>query len=303
MKQIVVLSILSVLIFSSCTKILDDELPQSEPKLVINAAINPDSVFNLNLSKTVHVFENESSNNLPFVFGATTRIYEDGQFLFNLEESENGYYSKPGFYPNLNSTYKVEVEKAGYNPVHAETYIPNPIAINSIDTLLVFNNEGYYSWVELQCILKYNDPPGVDNYYRLDCYYILVDEQGQEFMYRQYVSVDESDEYLFDKSYEYLLWNDLLSDGNEVNIRFNIYPDYYIPDSSNITYLIMLHSVSEDFYKYDKSRSLYFETGGSDNPFSEPVIIYSNIVNGFGVFGGYSSDTVSFQYQFDLQNK
>ncbi|MCD4694814.1 MAG: DUF4249 domain-containing protein [Bacteroidales bacterium] len=310
-KNLVVFAgIIAILISSSCTKILDDELPEKDPKLVINGVISPDSILKINVSKTFHIFENESSNNPPFVYGATTKFYQDGQFLFNLEENENGYYTKPGFYPSLNRSYKIKVEKPGFDAIYSETTIPTPVNILSFDTLIEIENyEDFYD-LDILLLLKYQDPLGVENFYRLDCFQSYIDANGQEVKYKQYITVDDNDEYLFDKSNDYLLWSDLLSDGKEVSIKFRIYMNFYgvqmigengsynYGDSTVITYSILLNSISEDFYKYDKTRSLFFESGGSDNPFAEPVLIYSNIINGYGVFGGYSSDIVSFQYNF-----
>ena len=309
-KQIAFVGVFVVLVFASCTKTIDDQLPENEPKLVINGLINPDSVLMVNISKTVHVFENESSNNLPFIQGATTKFYRDGEFLFNLEEGDNGYYSKPGYFPSLNHNYKIEIEKTGYPAIYAETIIPAPVLIESLDTTIVSwdGDEDYegglYYKESIHCELIYHDPSGPGNYYRLDCYLHYFYE-NDEYLARQYIYVDENDEYLFDKTYGYLLWTDQLTDGNEVTIKFNFHPDGYYSDggnpdnSSSATYLLVLNSVSEDFYKYDKTRSLYFDTGGSNDPFSEPVLIYTNVTDGFGVFGGYSNDTVSFQYTYD----
>jgi hypothetical protein len=302
-RQIALISVLSIFLFSSCTKILDDELPENKPKLVVNGLINTDSVLKVNISKTIHIFANENNNNAPFIKGAATKFYRDGEFLFNLEEDENGYYSKPGFHPSLNHRYRIEVEKAGYKTIKAETLIPNPVGILSFDTVHESESNGDYYGNKIKCKLKYLDPAGVENYYRLDCFLLFIDEQGNEDMYRQSVYVDENNEYFFDKTYNYLLWSDPLSDGNEVTIDFIINMDNYGYSENNetviMTYLILLNSVSEDFYKYDKTCSLYFESGGSGDPFSEPVLIHSNITDGYGVFGGFSNDTVSFQYSFN----
>jgi len=48
-----------------------------------------------------------------------------------------------------------------------------------------------------------------------------------------------------------------------------------------------LSSVSEDYYKYNVTLAKYEQTQG--DPFAQPVQVYSNIENGFGIFGGYSS--------------
>ena len=305
-KQIAFIAVLAVLVITSCTKTLDDELPENKPKLVINGLINSDSVLSVNISKTVHVFENENNNNPPFIHNAVTRFYEDGQFLFNLIEGENGYYSKPGYFPSINHSYKIEVEKTGYPTISAETNIPVPVLIKSLDTTINLGNggDGYYYGEEIKFELKYQDPSGPGNHYRLDCYLHYIDENN-EYLSRQYIYVNENDEYLFDKTYGYLLWTDQLTDGNEVTIKFNFYSNAYSfegenpNNSSSATYLFVLNSVSEDFYRYDKTRSLFFDTGGSSNPFSEPVLIYSNITDGFGIFGGFSTDTISFQYSYN----
>jgi hypothetical protein len=295
-----------VFLFSSCIKTLDDELPQTEPKLVINGIVNPDSVLQVNISKTVHIFANESSNNAPFIHDATVRAFRDGQFLFNLEEDENGYYSKTGFYPSQAHSYKIEVEKAGFKTVFAETDIPEPVSIKSVDTSIITDVEYGYVSTTIKCKLKYNDPPGMENYYRLDCYVSYIDENGDEVIGKQYIYVDEGSEYLFDRSWNYLLWNDILIGGNESSVDFYIYTGYYegekSKDTISLTYTLLFTSLSEDYYKYDKTRGLYFENGGTSDPFSEPVLIYTNVTNGFGIFGGSSNDTTSFKYLYNFQN-
>lgn len=303
---LVLAGVLMVLLFLSCIKTLDDELPQTEPKLVINGIVNPDSVLQVNISKTVHIFANESSSSAPFIQGATVRAFRDGQFLFNLEENENGYYSKPGFYPSQAHSYKIEVEKAGYKTVFAETDIPVPVEIIKIDTTVIKDVEYGYVSTTIRCKLKYNDPSGIENYYRLDCYVSYIDENGNEQIGKQYIYIDEGSEYLFDKYWDYLLWNDILISGSEASIDFNIYADYYggenLNDTISLTYTLLLTSLSEDYYKYDKTRGLYYENGGTSDPFSEPVLIYTNVTNGFGIFGGSSNDTTSFKYLYKTQN-
>ncbi len=58
-------------------------------------------------------------------------------------------------------------------------------------------------------------------------------------------------------------------------------------------------SVTEDYYLYLKSYSsqIYFE----DNPFSEPVQIYTNIENGAGLMGAYNYDGVLVYDRMNMQ--
>ena len=48
-------------------------------------------------------------------------------------------------------------------------------------------------------------------------------------------------------------------------------------------------TISEEMGNYYKSNNLYYES--EYNPFSEPVNVYSNIHNGYGLFSSFSTDT------------
>ena len=63
-----------------------------------------------------------------------------------------------------------------------------------------------------------------------------------------------------------------------------------------------LHSISESYYKYLKSRQNHYES--KDDYLAVPVIVYSNVESGTGFFGGYSSDVTTIttfipEYQYD----
>ncbi len=51
---------------------------------------------------------------------------------------------------------------------------------------------------------------------------------------------------------------------------------------------IRLHSISESYYKFLKSRQKHYES--VDDYLAVPVIVYTNIEGGTGFLGGYSSD-------------
>jgi hypothetical protein len=50
--------------------------------------------------------------------------------------------------------------------------------------------------------------------------------------------------------------------------------------------IVTLRTISEDFYNYKITGSLHDNSSG--NPFAQPVNVYKNIENGFGIFAGYS---------------
>jgi hypothetical protein len=57
------------------------------------------------------------------------------------------------------------------------------------------------------------------------------------------------------------------------------------PQQHNKYYKIT--SCSSQYYRYVNSLELYNESDG--NPFAEPVQLYNNISNGYGIFAGASS--------------
>jgi hypothetical protein len=103
---------------------------------------------------------------------------------------------------------------------------------------------------------------------------------------------------LFDNSYGSLLWSDKYTDGKDIEIRFVYYYSYnykkgIVANSDFIRFTFFLQSINQDYYTYLKSLNMYYESGGSEDPFSEPVVIFSNIENGYGIFGAYDTDTVT----------
>ena len=86
--------------------------------------------------------------------------------------------------------------------------------------------------------------------------------------------------------YDGIFLRDILFNSGEGNVSFKT-------SSSNIEYfpaiIVTLRTVSEDFYNYKITGSLH--DNSSDNPFAQPVNVYKNIDNGFGIFAGYSESS------------
>jgi hypothetical protein len=54
---------------------------------------------------------------------------------------------------------------------------------------------------------------------------------------------------------------------------------------------VQLHVINEDYFEFLLSLEKYNET--YENPFAEPVMVFSNIENGLGLFSSYSTYTDS----------
>lgn len=113
-------------------------------------------------------------------------------------------------------------------------------------------------------------------------------------------SVDESG--IFGEGYsqsQYNEFSDEIFDGKSYGLKFstNFYNAFYkdngnpkpnvdaTPKLVRNELVIQLHSVSESYYKYLKTKSVGTE---GFEMFSEPVQIFSNVKGGIGVLGSYA---------------
>jgi uncharacterized protein DUF4249 len=164
----------------------------------------------------------------------------------------------------------------------------------------------------LQCLIEFEDRADEKNYYMLsiDNFRVEVFEYYDEFNRVHYDTISYNDSYfesddiiiehwMYMENSEFIMFTDNLISGKtyELNIRLEDYSSfdygYNIQSSDTSTVYFNLYSVSESYYQYFKSFSMH--RNARDNPFAEPVQVYSNIENGLGVFAGFSSDTDSIQ--------
>ncbi len=299
-KTLLPLLVFLIFLLTGCVKILNDELKTKETKMVLNAAISTDSTFTVNVSRTFNIFEDESANNLPFIDSANVQLFENDQYLFNLDGIGYGYYHKSGFYPQLGKQYKVTVSYGPYKEIESVATIPQKVLIDGFDTSSVVISDGYGVETEYQGEITYNDPPDRVNYYQLSCKVFIFNDDTLENVYSQSIwPTDENDRFFETNAGGNLLWNDNLTNGKKVTFKFGFFYQYggYKAtrgrNQQKLKFVFYLNSVTKAYYTYLKSIGVYWETGGSENPFSEPVVIYSNVENGYGILGGFSADTTS----------
>lgn len=300
-KKFFLLLIIVMIFTSGCVKTLNEDLKAKETKLVLNAILNPDSILSVNLSRTFNVFDDESSQNLPFVNNATVSLYKNNDFLFNLIASENGYYSKPDYFPLANAKYQIKASTGSYKSIEAQVSIPKKVSIITFDTSS-YSYTDEYEGENTKYIgeINYKDPSEHSNYYQLSCKIFATYGMGNEKKWQAHdLYVEESNDFLFDKSYGRLLWNDKYTNGREVDFSFGFYSNYaytgeeQAKENDTLQFVFSLQSIDKDYYIYLKTLHLYNETSGGSNPFMEPVIIHSNVTNGYGIFGGYQQDTAT----------
>ncbi len=299
---------LASLVFIGCETVIDVDIPLEPAKLVINSTLIAEQPFRVHLSSSQHILDNSDYKNIT---GAAVKIYEDGQLLTTLPDSTNGMYISDTFMPKAGKQYRIEVEKNGFDKVTADEMFPEkPAKIVNIKIDTVEINDFGYIEQRLEFDIGIDDSND-ENYYELiiiqENYYFEYDYSQNPptkidstlSFYKIYLESNDPSLEEFQNSGQSIFFDDGLFNGKKYRIKvstyFNQYPDYE-GGSENIKYMVVLRNTSESYYLYKRSTELQKWT--EDDPFAQPVQVYNNINNGYGIFAGYNDEMI---YEIELE--
>ena len=330
MKKLNLIIIITVIIFSSCMKVLDfGGEGEENRKLVVNGVINNDSIIRVHISKSLGVLEEDTV--LQFITDAKVKLFEDALFIENLQHDSLGFYYST-IIPEINKKYKIEVEK-GTEKAIGETELSNPVPIELsnytiseyFDTLTISNPTEHDTIVTnffINMDLSITDPADENNYYIIEFYskesvfenvwnyetgeleeIIYFGEKINKIGYSLYPEnallenskIEISELYESDGYSSYYngftqIYSDKLFNGQTIN--FTIQVSVQVFELTPVYY--KLYSLDKEYFDYLSSRSRYSEA--KQNPLAEPVQIFSNIKNGYGIFSNFSiyTDSICF---------
>ncbi|MFZ0596729.1 MAG: DUF4249 domain-containing protein [Flavobacterium sp.] len=243
-KTITLFSLFFVLLFSSCSNIVELDLQEGDPKIIIDAEIiwekgTDGSQQSIKITRMAPYYNAE----VPKVSGAQVRVENSNGNVFTFNESEPGLYVCTNFVPEINMDYKLFVQVDGQSLTATEKLISVP-PIDKIEQELMPDITGPdYIVVSFY----YKDPADQVNYY-------LTDYKSDLSPFPEYGS--SSDEFV---------------NGNEINQKFGD-TDLKPGKIMEITH----RGISKNFYNYI---NLILEAA-SANPFGAvPGNIRGNIVN------------------------
>mgnify|MGYP001588000750 FL=1 len=237
-----ILFILVTLLLYSCEEVIDIDLQNSEPKLVIEASVNvlKDGTSNavVTLSQTAPFFEND----IPAVTDALVSITSSTGEVYSFNHTQNGIYTA-SVLPVLENTYTLEV-------IHQnETYT----ATEALQTVTEFeeviqNNEGGFGGDQIQLKAYFTDPGGIQNYYLSETLSVRGDERRA--------------------------FNDEFFDGNRIN-------DFYLGDNlaPGDVVTFNLYGVDEYFFNFMVVLLQQTDNGGGGPFETQPATVRGNIVN------------------------
>ncbi len=306
---------MAALVTIGCDTVIDYRGPETEPKVVIYALLQPDSLFVVSVSESHSVFQEKWQPRQ--IKNATVRVYRDDELLetltyHNYEPADYYYavypyslYTSQTNRPEFGHTYRVEVEVPGYPRAYGETVLPAPVTVEVIDTSYAY---GDYGNRQFNVKLRFRDPAGEENYYRFTApatmgsywgdpgqpydpeqkIYVHINDLSYGALNDPIISPVQEDD-IFDMYLhnDYYIFNDELIPGREYNLSLTynemiINTEYY----EFMRAFFRLNSITRDLYLFLQSFSAYRQT--SDNPLAEPVPVYTNVTNGLGVVGALS---------------
>ncbi len=256
---------------TSCEKYIDFDDASKESKIVLNADINPDSTFLVHLSRSLSVLD---SRDLISLENGKVDVWDlEGNFVETLDHIGNGFY-RGTTYPQDYGGYRIVADVEGYKSVQAVDSIPEKIVIKSIDTLGVSSQSNFE---ELKITIGFDDVPNKSNFYKIEVY-TFQSVNGNSYGYPLAIRSDDVSLGLSGEGYySEVFFDDVLFDGQSKELIF------YVEDTRSYDdYLeVRLTSLSESAFLYEKTYRAF--TASNGNPFAQPVIMYNNVENGFGI--------------------
>lgn len=277
---------LIVLVFVSCEEevILDFE---HEPKLCLNCILNPDSTITARLTISKKL---DNTDDFVSVNNATISLYEEDILLGKLLEVGNGNY-KLTQKPIKGKKYKIIAEVGDYNRITATTIIPQAPSLNYIKDTTGYDE---YNLLRYNLNVRIIDKPGKDYYWLFGSHSMngVMYGGGCRAINAPFVDtfnrkIDVEEQYGFTHFMQIRI-SDEGYDGQ--NLDF-IIPNFVVSDQYNSFYQHFLKA-DEHYDKYIKTTIINRMKEDSELPFYEPIQIYSNIENGYGIFGSCAITTI-----------
>lgn len=262
---------------SSCEKVVDIDLNTADPKLVVTANVIANTQeLNVEITQTTSYFSTES---VPTVTDAAVTLYDHNGIAVNVPHITNGLYSVSQT-TVANNNYSLEVLLDG-DLYRATSFLLDSVSLDSLTVKEVDENTftgpgggggGSSSQIKYIVYCEFDDPVGVDNYYRIN--YVL---NG--------VPADPTEIQVIDgRSF----------DGDHMSI-----PIYFGRKLFNSGDMVEVELVSFDKAAYDYYLSLADIVSNGGKPIGENVAPGNPINNWNGEILGYfiasSEDTLSVQ--------
>jgi len=294
MSKRTIYSAIILLFLSGCEQFLEVELPGQEPKLVVNALLEPGDTLKVFLTKSSGILEGREYNDkFETVKNAKVSLTSGSGSPVQLNYLEKlSHFGLESFYylksPNLkaNETYKLSAESPGFKSIESRLTLPQSVPIKELTFKNLGANGSSENYDLVEFTLKFEDLPG-KNFYEIKGDFIGESTtRANSFYVGELYPIPVNPVYKRNTWYgSGLLFNDLLLNGKDSEMIFRT----TLPRDANLKVTVILSHVSESYFLYEETAGLQSQT--RNDFFSQPVLVYSNVLNGLGIFKARNSST------------
>ena len=293
------LAILLAFLTTGCKSVVDVDVSEQPPALALYGFIHPDSPIRVDVYRTAGIDELATTEELR-ITDAQVTVVNQGEENELIYLANKGYASGP--LPIPGQTYRIEVSRPGFATIHAESTVPARPKV-TVNTRKLGRDD---SRVRFEVTLSLEDPAG-ENYYRIGCYaFIPPDQRLQDREWRSVASSSEDPtlhsspanvgqqslepEYRGVEGAYYA--SDAAFEGTTKQFVFRM-----SIDESNLPLRaeLVVTSMGSDYFEYH--RDLELQRRNTEDPFAEPVPLFSNVRDGEGVFGSYANTVTQILFQ------
>ena len=181
--------------------------------------------------------------------------------------------------PNDGATYRIRAELAGYDVVEATQKMPTAAKLDSVRYVYqgAIVQDGLDTRKSNAFTYFFTDPVETGNYYYVKAAQIDTFSKQRLYFYPESLDKLAQSGFLGDKSF------------NGKAYAWRNYNGFPLITSKVYTVEYTLSTTTVDLLQFIRSKEL--SEDAKYNPFAEPVILYSNIKNGYGIFSLSTSST------------
>ncbi|KIO75420.1 hypothetical protein TH53_20830 [Pedobacter lusitanus] len=279
MKALNLVPVLAVLLFTSCEKKLTINLPADMDRPVLNVLMNENSPLKVRLSLSGRLSSGQSFKEVDY---AETTLYENDTFkeLLKPKIIDGKTYYVSNSLVLKDKRYKVTTALPGFKLIEGSDVIPDITKIEINNQTVTESSSDSYK-LKFNFLLK--NLSKEKQYYRFRVLYEDKEKTGTVIKTPFFIRPVNTTDLFGSGNSEKRAWFAEKAQPAGETIFYSFTADFN-PGPKKMYIEVTL--LTETSYKYLKSVSKADDS--EDSPFSEKVIIHSNVQNGLGIVGGLS---------------
>lgn len=280
-----------LLCLMACEKDFKVDSKYGQNKLVINCLFDQYNLMNVYVTTSYNI---GVVGNITTIMDARVEMYENDSLrevlAFHPSDSTGnfGYYVST-WYPTPGNKYTVKVITSKYGTATATDVMP--LVASCTGQLISYPDTNDYTR-PANLSITVTDAPGIDNYYRIGTYFfgdrmqiISPGDSVEKFVSGgEVITQMEGIADTVRESYNNYLFTDNTFKGS--TITFGLQSSAPVANGlfRDLTFGVYFANLSKAAYQYFTTAQLARNTHNSNT--AEPVFVYSNINNGYGIFCG-----------------